>query len=125
MIKRDMTIAEVLNKVLDSINIFSKYNIDTCCGADKRLKDTDHMEDILACLNKEYKITKGTMIGEALEIFPYASKIIERYFGQGCFSCPAIHSESLEFGAMMHGIDADAMVTEINKIRKEYFDKPA
>ena len=61
-------------------------------------------------------ITKVTVIGDILKIKPQAEKVIEKYFGSGCFTCPGMKMESLAFGAMMHGKDPEVLVKEINEL---------
>ena len=60
---------------------------------------------------------KDMNIGDVLSLDPRAERIIEKYFGSGCFTCPGIRMESLAFGAMMHGIDAEAVVEELNGLK--------
>lgn len=60
------------------------------------------------------KVTKDTVIGDVISD-PAARKIIEKYFGNGCFTCPGIKMESIAFGAMMHNVDPDKVVKEINE----------
>ena len=55
-------------------------------------------------------------IGEVVSAHPGAEKIIEKYFGGGCFTCPGIKMESIAFGAMMHSIDLEAIVKELNEL---------
>lgn len=62
------------------------------------------------------KINKDIIIGDLISKYPETQKVIEKYFGGGCFTCPGIKMESISFGAMMHNIDADAVVNEINAI---------
>ncbi len=59
---------------------------------------------------------KDMNIGEVISAHPGAEKIIEKYFGQGCFTCPGIRIESITFGATMHGIDADQVINELNEL---------
>ncbi|MEK6690698.1 MAG: DUF1858 domain-containing protein [Nitrospirota bacterium] len=61
-------------------------------------------------------ITKDSNIGDVIKDNPEAMKVIEKYFGQGCFTCPGIKMESLSFGAMMHNIDPEVIVKEINEL---------
>lgn len=61
-------------------------------------------------------ITKDMVIGEVLEKKPEAIKVIEKYFGSGCFTCPGMNMESIDFGAMMHGVDPQKMIDEINAL---------
>ena len=49
-----------------------------------------------------------------LRMCPAAKAVIEKYFGNGCFTCPGINVESISFGAMMHNLDPDKVVAEIN-----------
>lgn len=61
-------------------------------------------------------ITKDTIIGDVLKICPEAEKVIEKYFGKGCFTCPGMKMESISFGAMMHNIDPLRIVDDINEL---------
>ncbi len=68
------------------------------------------MEKITASFNKDMNI------GEVISMHSGAEKIIEKYFGQGCFTCPGIRVESITFGATMHGVDPEAVVKELNEL---------
>ena len=59
------------------------------------------------------KVSKETLIGELLQIDQDIAPIL---FGIGmhCLGCPASQMESLEEAAMVHGIDPDDLVEEIN-----------
>jgi hybrid cluster-associated redox disulfide protein len=62
------------------------------------------------------KITKDTVIGDVLKANPAAIKVIQKYFGQGCFTCPGMNMESISFGALMHNIDPEVIVKELNDL---------
>jgi len=62
------------------------------------------------------KITKDTVIGDVLKANPAAIKVIQKYFGHGCFTCPGMNMESISFGALMHNIDPEVIVREINEL---------
>ena len=70
-----------------------------------------------AVLQEESKTTasvsKETLIGELLQIDEDIAPIL---FGIGmhCLGCPASQMESLEEAAMVHGINPDDLVDEIN-----------
>lgn len=64
----------------------------------------------------ETKITKNMSIGQVLEKHPSTEKVFLKFFGQGCFTCPGAKMEDIAFGATMHGMDADAIVEELNKV---------
>ena len=59
---------------------------------------------------------KDMNIGEVFAAHPGAEKVIEKYFGQGCFTCPGMKVESITFGATMHGIDPEQIVKELNEL---------
>jgi hybrid cluster-associated redox disulfide protein len=64
----------------------------------------------------EKKFNKEMVIEDVLKTNPSAIKIIEKYFGQGCFTCPGMKMESISFGAMMHNIDPEVIVKELNAL---------
>ncbi len=61
-------------------------------------------------------ITKDSLIGDVIRDVPGAKDVIQKYFGGGCFTCPGINVESLSFGAMMHNLDPDKVVKELNEL---------
>jgi len=63
-------------------------------------------------------VTKDSLIGDVIRDVPGAKDIIQKYFGGGCFTCPGINVESLSFGAMMHNLDPDKVVKEINELER-------
>lgn len=63
------------------------------------------------------KVTKDSIIGDVIKESPEAAKVIEKYFGNGCFTCPGIRVESISFGAMMHNMDPEKIVKEINELK--------
>lgn len=64
------------------------------------------------------KITKDTIIGEVIKSSPGAKNVIQKYFGNGCFTCPGINMESIAFGSMMHNLDPNKIVDEINALEE-------
>jgi hypothetical protein len=62
------------------------------------------------------KVTKDSIIGEVIKEVPGGKAIIEKYFGNGCFTCPGINVESISFGSMMHNLDPQKIVDEINAL---------
>lgn len=56
------------------------------------------------------------IIGDVLKADPAAIRIIKKYFGTGCFTCPGMKMESISFGAMMHNTDPDVIVEELNAL---------
>ena len=62
------------------------------------------------------RFTKDSIIGDVVKDSPEAMKVIEKYFGNGCFTCPGINMESLSFGSMMHNLDPEKIVKELNEL---------
>ncbi|MEE9202591.1 MAG: DUF1858 domain-containing protein [Dehalococcoidia bacterium] len=70
-------------------------------------------------MSQATRFHKDMNIGEILDIQPDAMKVIEKYFGSGCFTCPGMRMESVSFGATMHNVDPEKMVEEINALAEE------
>ena len=58
-------------------------------------------------------ITKDMTIGEILRTAPQVAPILMEA-GMHCIGCPSAQGESLEEAAMVHGLDADALVASLN-----------
>lgn len=68
-------------------------------------------------MNKEKKkkeITKKMSFNEIMEKEPEAANILMEK-GMHCCGCPMAMQESLEQGALAHGLNADEIVKEINE----------
>ena len=59
------------------------------------------------------KVTKDTMIGELLQIDEGVAPILLN-IGMHCLGCPSSQMETIEQAAMVHGIDSEMLVDEIN-----------
>lgn len=59
------------------------------------------------------RVTKDTMIGELLQIDANVAPMLLN-IGMHCLGCPSSQMESLEEAAMVHGLDADVLVNQIN-----------
>ena len=60
------------------------------------------------------KITKTTLISEALKLNEKAGEILLAR-GMGCLGCPSSQMESLEQAAEIHGLDLESLLTDLNK----------
>ena len=60
------------------------------------------------------EITKNTTMGEMLE-FDRGIAVILMNNGMHCVGCPASIGESLEEACMVHGIDCDAVLAQIQE----------
>lgn len=59
------------------------------------------------------QVTKKMLIGQLLQLDPNIAPILMRA-GMHCLGCPSSQMESLEEAAMVHGLDADILVQQIN-----------
>lgn len=60
------------------------------------------------------QVTKDTLIGEALAINMDIAPILMKA-GMHCVGCPSAQGESIEEACMVHGMDSEALVKEINE----------
>jgi len=59
-------------------------------------------------------ISKDMSIVEVVQNYPKTVEVFRNY-GMGCLGCAAARYENIEQGAKAHGIDADALVADLNK----------
>lgn len=59
------------------------------------------------------KVSKDMLIGQLLQIDENIAPILMRA-GMHCLGCPSSQMESLEEAAMVHGLDVDVLVNQIN-----------
>ncbi len=60
------------------------------------------------------KITKKIKFSELMQEYPEAIEVLFEK-GMHCIGCAMSTEETLEQGALVHGIDPDELVKEINK----------
>ena len=60
------------------------------------------------------QITKSTLIGDLLQINAEAAAPVLLGIGMHCLGCPSSQMETIEEAAAVHGVDADALVNELN-----------
>ena len=61
------------------------------------------------------KITKDMNIIEVVQKYPDTAMVF-MYAGMGCFGCHVAQFESIEEGALAHGVDPDKLVEALNEI---------
>jgi hybrid cluster-associated redox disulfide protein len=59
------------------------------------------------------QITKDMTIEEVVQRFPETIRVFSQY-GVGCLGCSAAQYDNVEQGAVVHGVDADRLVEELN-----------
>ena len=61
------------------------------------------------------QITKDTIIGDILDIAPQTAPIFFS-IGMHCLGCPASQGETVEEACMVHGVDVEELLAEVNAI---------
>ena len=64
-------------------------------------------------MNTKIEVTKDSVIGDVIKSVPGAEDVIRKYFGNGCFTCPGINMESIAFGAAMHNVDPEKVISDV------------
>ena len=64
-------------------------------------------------------ITKKSTIGEIFSKYPETEPVFMKYFGSGCLTCPGSKTEDVQFGAMMHNVDPQQIIDELNEAIKK------
>ncbi len=60
------------------------------------------------------QITKDTIIGDILDIAPQTAPLFMA-IGMHCLGCPASRMETVEEACMVHGVEPDELLEELNK----------
>ena len=60
------------------------------------------------------KIEKDTIIGDILDIAPQTAPLFMA-IGMHCLGCPSSRGETVEEACMVHGIDCDSFLVQVNK----------
>lgn len=60
------------------------------------------------------KIEKETIIGSILDIAPQSAPLFMA-IGMHCLGCPSSRGETVEEACMVHGIDCDSFIVQLNK----------
>ena len=58
-------------------------------------------------------ITKDMGFMEIIEKWPQTAQVLMQ-LGMGCIGCAAAHFETIEDGAVAHGMDVDALMAALN-----------
>lgn len=61
------------------------------------------------------KIIKQMKIEEVIKKYPQSAEVFAKY-GFHCIGCVAASFESIEQGAVAHGIDVDELIEDLNKV---------
>ncbi len=59
------------------------------------------------------RITKDMTIEEVVQQFPETVQVFSRH-GVGCLGCSGAQHDNIEQGAVLHGLDTEQLVQELN-----------
>lgn len=65
-------------------------------------------------MSEDNKITKEMTFGEVLKKYPQTVRTFFEY-GMHCFGCHIAVSETIEQGALAHGVNVDQLMEDLNK----------
>jgi hybrid cluster-associated redox disulfide protein len=61
------------------------------------------------------KITKDMTFHQVLQLSPEVAQVLGK-FNLGCIGCMGAINETLEQGALAHGLDVNAILTDLNAL---------
>lgn len=67
-------------------------------------------------MTTKIEVTRDSVIGDVIKSVPGAEDVIRKYFGNGCFTCPGINMESIAFGAAMHNVDPEKVISDVRDL---------
>lgn len=63
-------------------------------------------------------ITKDTIVGDILDVAPEAAPAFLN-IGMHCLGCPASRNETVEQACMVHGVNTEELLSELNQLITE------
>ncbi|MCI6609261.1 MAG: DUF1858 domain-containing protein [Ezakiella sp.] len=63
----------------------------------------------------DVQINKDMYLGELLEAKPESAYLLMSY-GMGCIGCAASQMETIEEACMVHGINLDRLLSDLNRL---------
>ena len=64
---------------------------------------------------EDIKINKDMYLGELMELKPEAAYLLMSS-GMGCIGCPASQMETIEEACMVHGINLDKLMSDLERL---------
>jgi hybrid cluster-associated redox disulfide protein len=62
------------------------------------------------------RLTADDVIGTLVERYPATREVFRQRFGEGCFTCPGFATETLAQGALMHGVEVQELIAELEGV---------
>jgi hybrid cluster-associated redox disulfide protein len=70
-------------------------------------------------LKDDQIIGRESIIGDVLKAYPQTEEVFKRFYGEGCFSCPGQAYETIAQSALMHNVDEQEILNELNRKAKQ------
>ncbi len=67
---------------------------------------------------KDKTITARTLVGDVLSYDPGIADVLMQS-GMHCIACPSARHESLEMACLVHGLDVNSVVADLNRYMAE------
>lgn len=67
-------------------------------------------------LSMDETITHRHIIGDILKLYPATQKVFKQYYGSACFSCPGQATENIRQSAMIHNVDENKVLADLNEV---------
>ena len=64
-------------------------------------------------------VGKESIIGDVLRTYPRTEEVFRRFYGEGCFSCPGQAYESIAQSALMHNVNEQEILNELNRMASQ------
>jgi hybrid cluster-associated redox disulfide protein len=66
-------------------------------------------------LKRGERVKANHVLGDILAAYPETEKVFLKYYGSGCFSCPGQTTETVKQSALMHNVNVDELLEELNR----------
>jgi hybrid cluster-associated redox disulfide protein len=70
---------------------------------------------IQSAMKTDEPISHQQIIGDILKAYPATEEVFRKYYGAACFSCPGQATETIRQSAMMHNVDEQQILADLNK----------
>lgn len=74
-------------------------------------------------INRGERCRKEVLVGDLIKVYPETKKVLEKHYGENCFTCLGQQYESIEQTANMHNISVEMILGEINRAINRAIDE--
>ncbi len=66
------------------------------------------------------RLTPETILKNALQGYPNAKPLFEKYFGKTCYTCKEYMKEPIKVACYMNDVDPEIFIKEVEVMENEY-----